>query len=93
MHLVSVVPGWVIGYLVVETDEVCEYRTLSVIGLIGCDDGGVEPVVVLPDGRTVRASDVGPSAFAVATGEDVNKVAQAHAASRGRRVSRYSETT
>lgn len=84
MSIAGIVPGWLIGYLTREDDETCEYRTLSVVSLVAFN-GAIEPIVMTPDGRTVRDSEVGlERAFAVGPDDDVEKVAQAHAAGRGR---------
>lgn len=84
MTIGGVVPGWQIGYLAREDATGCEYRMLDVISLI-TTEGGIEPVVMSPDGQALRASAVGLElAFAVGPDEDANKAAQAHAARRGR---------
>ena len=84
MSFAGIVPGWLIGYLVREDQHVCEYRTLAVISLVGDPAGNVEPIVMLPDGQTLRASEVGERAFAAGPDDDVRKIAAAHAASRRR---------
>lgn len=83
VNIAGIVPGWLIGYLVAEDDTSCDYRILSVVSLIAGGDG-IEPVVMSPDGRTLRASEVGVAAFAAGPGDDVQKIAEAHAAGRGR---------
>lgn len=89
MSIAGIVPGWLIGYLVREDEDTCEYRLLPVVSLIAGTSGSeadIEPVVMLPDGQTVRASDVGPRAFSAGPRDDAEKIAAAHAAERGRRV-------
>jgi hypothetical protein len=86
VSIAGVVPGWLIGYLVREDATTCEYRLLPVVSLIGDPDGEIEPVVMLPDGKAVRASSAGARAFAAGPTEDATKIAAAHAAGRGRRV-------
>lgn len=88
MSIAGIVPGWLIGYLVREDTTTCEYRLLPVVSLVGDPDGEIEPVVMLPDGKTARASSVGDRAFAAGPDEDANKIAMAHAARRGRTVKR-----
>jgi hypothetical protein len=84
--IAGITPGWLIGYLTQETETECEYRLLPVVSLIADGEGSIEPVVMLPDGRTARASSVAPTAFAVGPQDDGNKIAAAHAAGRGRTV-------
>ena len=79
----AIAPGWKVGYLVRETNEACDYRVLPVVSIAEVPNG-LEPVVMTPDGRTVRASEVGATVFAVGPDESAEKIAQAHAASRGR---------
>jgi hypothetical protein len=86
MSISGIVPGWLIGYLFAEDDTVCEYRVLPVVSLIADDDGTIETVVMVPDGQTLRASDLPGRAFAAGPNEDVSKIAAAHAAQRGRAV-------
>lgn len=88
MSIAGVVPGYLIGYLVREDDTTCEYRLLPVVSLVGDPDGEIEPVVMLPDGRTARASAVGERAFSAGPNEDITKIANAHAKTRGRRARR-----
>lgn len=89
VSIAGIVPGWLIGYLVREDDTTCEYRLLPVVSLVGdVESGEIEPVVMLPDGKTVRASDVTGRAFAAGPNEDAGKIAAAHAAGRGRVVAR-----
>jgi len=88
VSIAGVVPGWLIGYLVREDDATCEYRLLPVVSLVGEADGDIEPVVMLPDGRTARASDAGERVFAAGPDEDAFKIANAHASQRGRRARR-----
>ncbi len=86
MSIAGIVPGWLIGYLTREDDATCEYRMLAVVSLVAVN-GAIEPIVMTPDGRTIRASEVGlERAFAAGPDEDVQKVAQAHAAGRSRSV-------
>lgn len=84
MSFAGIVPGWLIGFLIREDEHACEYRMLAVVSLVGDAAGNIEPVVMLPDGRTARAGDVGVRAFAAGPDEDVRKIAAAHAATRGR---------
>ena len=79
----AIVPGWKVGYLVRETAEACDYRVLPVVSITAVP-GGLEPVVMTPGGHTVRASEVGDIVFAVGPDESTEKIAQAHAALRGR---------
>lgn len=86
MSVGSIAPGWLIGFVTRDDGVTCEYRTLDVITIVVAD-GAIEPIVMTPDGRTIRADEVGlERAFAVGPGEDVRKVAQAHAAKRGRTI-------
>lgn len=82
---ISLVPGWKVGYLVSENDEFCDYRILPVIAIAEVP-GGLEPVVMTPSGKLVRASEIGETAFSVGPDESSDKIAQAHAAARGRTV-------
>lgn len=86
MSTIALVPGWKVGYLVGETDEVCDYRILPVIAIAEVP-GGLEPVVMTPNGKIARASEIGETVFSVGPDESTEKVAQAHAAQRGRSVS------
>jgi hypothetical protein len=85
-NIAGIAPGWLIGYLVHEDDAGCEYRLLPVISLAGDPGGGpaIDPIVMLPDGQTARASSVAETAFSVGPTDDAQKIAAAHAATRGR---------
>ena len=82
---IALVPGWKVGYLVSENDEFCDYRILPVIAIAEVP-GGLEPVVMAPNGKLARASEIGETVFSVGPDESAEKVAQAHAAARGRTV-------
>lgn len=77
-------PGWLIGYLVKDDGDTCSYRTLHVVSLAAKPDGSIDPIVMTPEGATVRADDIPGRAFAVGPSEDVRKVALAHARSMQR---------
>jgi len=82
---IALVPGWKVGYLVAEDAESCDYRILPVIA-IAEGLGNLEPVVMTPNGKLARASEIGETAFSVGPDECAEKITQAHAAARGRRV-------
>ncbi len=84
MSIAPITPGWLIGYLVSEDDDTCHYRLLPVVSLAQGTDNSIEPIVATPDGKMVRADALPGRAFSVGPGEDANKIAAAHAASRGR---------
>ncbi len=88
MSIAGMTPGWLIGYLVNDDGETRSYRTLNVVSLAARDDGTIDPLVMTPDGRTLRADDIPGRAFAVGPTEDVNKVALAHATAAGRTLAR-----
>lgn len=84
---IALVPGWKVGYLVGEDAESCDYRILPVIAIAEVADG-LEPVVMAPNGKIAHASQVGAVVFSVGPDESAEKIAQAHAAARGRTVQR-----
>lgn len=79
---IVIVPGWKVGYLVSDYAETSEYRVLPVVAIAETADG-LEPVVMAPDGKIARASELGETAFSVGPDECVERIAQAHAARRG----------
>lgn len=84
MSIASILPGWLIAYLVGDDGVACEYRALPVVSLAADGVGGVEPVVMTPDGRTFLASALPGRAFAVEPGDSFERLAAAHAATAGR---------
>lgn len=82
---IALVPGWKVGYLVGEDAEFCDYRILPVIAIAEVA-GGLEPVVMTPNGKIAHASQVGEVVFSVGPDESADKITQAHAAARGRAV-------
>ena len=84
---IAIVPGWKVGYLVGETAEACDYRILPVVAIAQVGDA-LEPVVMAPNGKIARASALGETVFSVGPDESAEKIAQAHAAARGRTVQR-----
>ena len=79
MSIAGIVPGWLIGYLVEDDGETCSYRTLHVVSVVVGDDGSIDPIIMTPDGQTLRADDIPGRAFAAGPTEDVRKIALAHA--------------
>lgn len=84
MNIASILPGWLIGFVVGEDDVTCEYRILPVISIIANPDGSLDAIVMSPDGKPARAQDIGELAFAAGPGDDLHKIATAHATTRGR---------
>lgn len=84
MSIAGIERGWRIGYLVEDDGETYTYRTLPVVSLAANGDE-IDAIVMEPGGKPLRADDIPGRAFAVAPGEDVRKVALAHAVTQGRK--------
>lgn len=83
VSIATILPGWLIGYLVTDDGVVCEYRALPVVSIAAVGDS-VEPVVMTPDGKTLLASTIPGRAFAVGPEDSFERLAAAHASSVGR---------
>ena len=69
----AIAPGWKIGFIL--DDNTCVI--LDVIGALHAN-GRIEPILILPNGEMLTASDMAGSRFMVGPGEDPWKIAMAH---------------
>lgn len=85
MPIAPVAAGNFIAYLVEDDGEACKYIRLRVLAVEIDADGKIEPIIALPDGNMLRATEFpARRAFAVGPGECFEKLAAVHAAQLGR---------
>lgn len=84
MTIAPIAAGYFIAYLKADDGQDVDYYRLRVVTVVATSDGGIEPIVMTPDGKTLRADELPGRAFSVAPGECFKKLAAVHAAQLGR---------